>query len=218
RRVRTTLVGPVARRHFQAMSIARWGESCRCRYAVVHVKADVHGRGKRAEKHNTRSPVHGGTNGGGSSSSSSSSSSTIAANTSSRNKSDISGSDNSTTTTGTTISSSSSDEDASGSKNQGGAAVHDSDDDAEADWLAFYLRRIGHRAAWPSPLDLLQEHYAEDAYRLLACCILCSRTSGGDTVKDAVAAFFKACPTPSSVLSADQEELRKTLLPLGLNR
>ena len=37
-------------------------------------------------------------------------------------------------------------------------------------------------------------------------------------MKDAVAAFFKACPTPTSVLSADQGELRKTLLPLGLNR
>lgn len=63
-----------------------------------------------------------------------------------------------------------------------------------------------------------QEHHTEDAYRLLSCCILCSRTSGGDTVKNAVAAFFKACPTPTSVLSTDQEELRKTLLPLGLNR
>lgn len=63
-----------------------------------------------------------------------------------------------------------------------------------------------------------QEHYTEDAYRLLSCCILCSRTSGGNTVKDAVAAFFKACPTPTRVLSADQGELRKTLLPLGLNR
>lgn len=37
-------------------------------------------------------------------------------------------------------------------------------------------------------------------------------------MKDAVAAFFKACPTPTSVLYADQGELRKTLLPLGLNR
>lgn len=34
RSVRATLKGPVARKHFQAMSIARWGEGCRCRYLV----------------------------------------------------------------------------------------------------------------------------------------------------------------------------------------
>ncbi|CAM9318952.1 unnamed protein product, partial [Scytosiphon promiscuus] len=226
RRVRTTLVGPVARRHFQALSIARWGESCRCLYAVSNLKPDA-----RDSSGSDEPPpqVHSsGTSGGsssetvivtGSSSSSSSAEAAIVTETGSSSNSDIGGSESTTTpAVNTTISSGSCDGGASGIRNQIGVAVHDSAGETGADWLAFYLRRIGHRAAWPSPLDLLQEHYSEDAYRLLACCILCSRTSGGDTVKDAVEAFFKACPTPTSVLSVDQEELRKTLLPLGLNR
>lgn len=68
------------------------------------------------------------------------------------------------------------------------------------------------------PLSPLQEHYSEDSYQLLSCCILCSRTSGGETVMGAVRAFFEACPTPSRVLSKDEGELRDILLPLGLNR
>ncbi|CAN0571629.1 unnamed protein product, partial [Laminaria digitata] len=70
----------------------------------------------------------------------------------------------------------------------------------------------------PPPLRRTQEHYGGDAYRLLSCCILCSRTSGGKTVRDAVERFFELCPTPTSVMSADLAELRETLLPLGLNR
>eukprot|EP00903_Cladosiphon_okamuranus_P020082 g18446.t1 len=148
RHVRAALSGPVARKHFEAMSFALWGEGCRCRYTLA--------KATRTSQED-----------------------------------------------GNVI---------------GNGSGHENPATKDPDWLAFYLRRVGHRAVRPSPLNLLQEHYTEDAYRLLSCCILCSRTSGGDTVKGAVASFFEACPTPTSVLLADQEELRKTLLPLGLNR
>eukprot|EP00752_Nemacystus_decipiens_P003469 g3204.t1 len=173
RHVRATLAGPVARKHFQALSIARWGEGCRCHYATATKHLQEGDDATRGVSSNAA--VRSSTGG-------------IA-----RTAEKVGGDD-------------------------GSGGHEDLTKEDNADWLAFYLRRAGHRAVQPSPLDLLQEHYTEDAYRLLSCCILCSRTSGGDTVKAAVAAFFRACPTPTSVLSADQEELRKTLLPLGLNR
>ncbi|CAM9650756.1 unnamed protein product, partial [Discosporangium mesarthrocarpum] len=85
------------------------------------------------------------------------------------------------------------------------------------DWK-FYLRRIGHRAPATSSLNLIQECFSEDAYHLLGCCILCSRTSGGQVIRETIARFFKEYPTPTAVIEADQGALRQLLLPLGLNR
>ncbi|CAM9522419.1 unnamed protein product, partial [Ectocarpus fasciculatus] len=204
--VRATLVGPLARKHFQALSVARWGEGCRCQYTVAAAA------GTKLPPAVVDEPDcdhrHGG-NGAG-------------AGARSSNAADMGDGDDGT-------GSGDGDDDSSGDKprttgnnnnspDEEGEGRRDGGGGGDADWLAFYLRRVGHRVAPPSPLNLLQEHYTEDAYRLLSCCILCSRTSGGDTVKDAVAAFFDACPTPTSVLAADLGELRKTLLPLGLNR
>ncbi|CAN0399106.1 unnamed protein product, partial [Ectocarpus sp. 8 AP-2014] len=193
RSIRATLVGPLARRHFKAMSVARWGEGCRCQYAVAAAATKLPRAVVDESEHDHH---HGGTGAGA------------------RNSYAADSGDGDDDRTGdkphTTGNNSNNSPDEEGGRSDSGGGDG-------PDWLAFYLRRVGHRAARASPLNLLQEHYTEDAYRLLSCCILCSRTSGGDTVKDAVKAFFEACPTPTSVLAADLGELRKTLLPLGLN-
>ncbi|KAG5189244.1 hypothetical protein JKP88DRAFT_302431 [Tribonema minus] len=87
-------------------------------------------------------------------------------------------------------------------------------------WSAYYLRRVSHVAARPplSPLDLVQERHARNAFTLLASVQLCSRTSGGALVRGVIDAFMELYPTPQSVLSADAAALRALLLPLGLNR
>ncbi|CAM9596559.1 unnamed protein product [Ectocarpus sp. 4 AP-2014] len=192
--IRATLVGPLARKHFKAMSVARWGEGCRCQYAVAAAGTKLP---RAVVDESDYDHYHGATG--------ASARNSYAADS---GDGDDDRSGDKPHTTGNNSNNSPDEEEGRSDSGGGGGA----------DWLAFYLRRVGHRAARPSPLNLLQEHYAEDAYRLLSCCILCSRTSGGDTVKDAVEAFFEACPTPTSVLAADLGELRKTLLPLGLNR
>lgn len=111
RHVRATLAGPVARKHFEAMSIALWGEGCRCRYTVA--------------KATGTSREDGGVIGDGSANDARNSAGTI--------------------------------EIENGDENIGGNnSSSDETNNEEPDWLAFYLRRVGHRAVRPSPLDLLQ--------------------------------------------------------------
>merc|ERR1712216_1105914 len=67
-----------------------------------------------------------------------------------------------------------------------------------------------------TPLDLMQERYAADAWRLLAACALMARINSERVKEQTVSAFFKLCPTPSAFLACKQEELRCILRPLGL--
>jgi hypothetical protein len=55
-----------------------------------------------------------------------------------------------------------------------------------------------------SPLNLLQESYP-DPWQHIICCVLCSRTSGSQLIRTAIASFFQALPTPTAVLEADGE-------------
>lgn len=66
-----------------------------------------------------------------------------------------------------------------------------------------------------SPLDLTQEHYAGDPWRLLVTCIMCSRTSGGPTIRETLAQFLARYPTPTAVIRGDEEEMAALLHPLG---
>jgi hypothetical protein len=50
-------------------------------------------------------------------------------------------------------------------------------------------------------LHLGQERYA-DPWQHITCCVLCSRTSGGSTIHNAIAEFFANLPTPTAVLAA----------------
>lgn len=97
---------------------------------------------------------------------------------------------------------------------------NDIDESDHIRWLQYYRHRSSSVASpsCNSPLDLIQEYYAHDPYRLLASCILCSRTSGGPTIRNVVTAFLKKYPTPTHVVEADFWTLREELLPLGLNR
>ncbi|CAN0182117.1 unnamed protein product, partial [Laminaria digitata] len=47
RRMRLTLAGPLARKHFRDMSVKRWGEGCRCHY-YTHLGGKDRNRGDTA--------------------------------------------------------------------------------------------------------------------------------------------------------------------------
>ena len=87
------------------------------------------------------------------------------------------------------------------------------------DWHRYYIFRVS-RWAPPtgSPLDLIQEHYCSDPWRLIACCLMTSRTSGGGTVRSTIDSFLSAYPTPSHVLSGDLAVMEAQVKPLGLHR
>lgn len=46
--------------------------------------------------------------------------------------------------------------------------------------------------------------------------MLCSRTSGSDTIRSAIAHFFTLFPTPTDVLEADDDTIKEVIHPLGL--
>jgi methyl-CpG-binding domain protein 4 len=83
------------------------------------------------------------------------------------------------------------------------------------DWKAFVSSRLTTTPP-PSPLDLLQEYYCADGWRLIACCLLMSRVSSAKVKTVAIAAFFSACPTPSALIDAAPEQLQAIMHPLGL--
>lgn len=89
------------------MSVARWGEGCRCHYTTARV---------------TNTPQEGSNGVGG-------------------------GSINDVANDAGTV------EKASRNTSRSGENCTKEQD---ADWLAFYLRRVGHRVVRPSPLNLLQ--------------------------------------------------------------
>eukprot|EP00947_MAST-08B_sp_MAST-8B-sp1_P002469 g2469.t1 len=73
------------------------------------------------------------------------------------------------------------------------------------DWEAYVASRMATPPP-PSPLDLLQEYYAHDPWRLLTCCILMSRVSSWQTKHKCVSAFFARFPTPSALLVDEDDE------------
>jgi len=89
-------------------------------------------------------------------------------------------------------------------------------------WYGYYRQRSScfpDRPAQISHLDLIQEQYATDPYRLLTVCILCSRTSGGYLVRTTAGQFLDRYPTPTAVLEEeDMAAMAELLHPLGLNR
>lgn len=58
------------------------------------------------------------------------------------------------------------------------------------DWQGYVTSRMSTPPP-PSPLDLLQEYYAHDAWQLLVCCVLMSRVSSWDVKHKVIAAFFE---------------------------
>ena len=85
----------------------------------------------------------------------------------------------------------------------------------EGSWLAWCKQRMALVSLPHSPLDLVQETY-HDPWRHLAACLLCSRTTGGPTVRAAVTGLLARYPSPSALLDAPEAEVRAALHPLGL--
>lgn len=83
------------------------------------------------------------------------------------------------------------------------------------DWEQYVRSRLPMPPP-PSPLDLMQERYAVDMWRMLAACTLMTRISSERIKEQTVSAFFELCPTPSLLLSAKEDTLRAILRPLGM--
>lgn len=91
------------------------------------------------------------------------------------------------------------------------------------DWRRYVTSRLPEPPP-PSPLDLMQEHYAYDAWRLLAACSLMTRISSERVKTETIAAFFQLYPGPSDFLAVhgesssggDPSRLAQVLRPLGM--
>ncbi len=67
-----------------------------------------------------------------------------------------------------------------------------------------------------SPQNLVQEPYFGDEWKILVCCILLNLTTHKQ-VRRVLPDLFKKYPQPDFMVLADEESLRKMLLPLGLS-
>lgn len=105
-------------------------------------------------------------------------------------------------------------------KRWGEAVEGPSPNASDRDWYKYFRNRSAS-ARIPSkcsPLDLIQERYADDPFRMLSSCILASRTSGGFIIRRVISDFFAVYPTPTSVINGDTNDMATMLHPLGLNR
>ena len=83
------------------------------------------------------------------------------------------------------------------------------------DWEGY----VASRAAAPgptSPEPLLQEHYADDPWKLLVACALMSRVSSHETKIRCIEGFFELCPNPTAFLEADAGDVEPVIKSLGL--
>ena len=66
-----------------------------------------------------------------------------------------------------------------------------------------------------SPHNLLQEHLNKDPWKIFICCIFCNLTKR----KSSEPYFWKVLerwPTPDKLASADDQELKSLIEPLGM--
>ena len=72
--------------------------------------------------------------------------------------------------------------------------------------------------AWnppPSPWNLVQEPYFGEEWKILVCCLLLNLTTHKQ-VRKVLPKLFNHYPTPRSMITADEKELKCLLRPLGL--
>jgi len=84
-----------------------------------------------------------------------------------------------------------------------------------SDWKAWTMSRLGTPPP-PSPMQLLQEYYAHDAWQLLIACALMSRVASGALKHECISNFFAKFPTPSAALAADSQDVFEIIKRLGL--
>jgi len=68
-----------------------------------------------------------------------------------------------------------------------------------------------------SPYNLIQEHLWEDPWKIFVACIFCNLTKRVQS-EPYMWKFFNKWPTPEKASSADPEEIREMIAPLGLSR
>jgi len=66
-----------------------------------------------------------------------------------------------------------------------------------------------------SPFDLLQERYWPDDWKILIVCLLLNQTSRKQ-VEPMIESFFEKWPDPEAASSADEDEMRDLVRPLGM--
>ena len=66
-----------------------------------------------------------------------------------------------------------------------------------------------------SPFDLLQERYWPDDWKILIVCLLLNQTSRKQ-VEPIIGDFFDRWPDASTAASADEDEMRRLVRPLGM--
>jgi len=88
-------------------------------------------------------------------------------------------------------------------------------EDRIPDWEQYVRSRLPTPPP-PSPLDLMQERYASDIWRLLVSCTLMARISSERNKEETIATFFERFASPSFVLAGEDEVFRTILRPLGL--
>ena len=67
-----------------------------------------------------------------------------------------------------------------------------------------------------SPYDLIQEHLYQDPWKLLVACVFCNLTKRRQA-EPYIWDFFKMYPTPRAASSANIEDVKKMIQPLGLS-
>ena len=82
-------------------------------------------------------------------------------------------------------------------------------------WKDYVASRVATPAP-PSPIGLLQEHYAAEPWKLLVACALMSRVSSWETKSRCIDGFFSNWPTPSALMGAKAAEVEQVIYPLGL--
>jgi methyl-CpG-binding domain protein 4 len=68
-----------------------------------------------------------------------------------------------------------------------------------------------------SPLDLIQEHYPGNPYKILVCCLMLNQTTRKQVDK-VVDQFFEKYPTAGDLALANPIELEEIIKPLGMYR
>ncbi|KAF6261006.1 hypothetical protein COO60DRAFT_832409 [Scenedesmus sp. NREL 46B-D3] len=84
-------------------------------------------------------------------------------------------------------------------------------------WQLYCCKRMCLKTIRASPLCLLQECYP-DPWMHITCCVLCSRTSGSATIRECIARFFEAFPSPTACLRGCPQAMAALLHPLGLTQ
>ncbi|KAI3435504.1 hypothetical protein D9Q98_001570 [Chlorella vulgaris] len=88
---------------------------------------------------------------------------------------------------------------------------------APGGWAAWTRHRLAaSSSSLLSPLDLVQEHYQECPFQHMVACLLCSRTTGGPVVRQAIRCFLERFSTPTAILTATDSSMLEVLNPLGL--